>query len=285
MRGWSRSASCRRANAAPVASGRRAPEQRAGPRLRGRYEVGGDFSTRPRRTFRSVRRATRRWTARTPAARSPPVASPHDPRSQRDRGPTARTRAPFVSPSPNVPRRESILILRCRLSPARHVVGDNGRRVLVQRSELYASGFAAPRDDRALGDDPARQVTALEPDLNLAADLPLPRDARQRQPALADVHGAHTANPPLPGRGERRDRLERRARVLAGAARHDAVDLHGLRPALDRDIPQLAGREPALHVLVGVLADHDRRAVGLRDGLDPGRKGDVFAQPGRLEAL
>src|SRR5947199_3639276 len=157
--------------------------------------------------FRSVRRAIPRRTARTPAARSPPVASPHGPRSQRGRGLTAGTRAPFAAPSPNAPCRESILILRCGLPPARHVVGDDGRRVLVQRGKLYASGLAAPRDDRALGDDPARQAAAFEPDLNLAADLPLRRDAGQRQPALADVHGTHAAHPPLAERGERRERL------------------------------------------------------------------------------
>src|SRR5947208_2716315 len=54
---------------------------------------------------------------------------------------------------------------------AHQVVGNGGRGVLVQRGELYAGGVAAARDDRALSDDPTRQVAAFDADLDPATEI------------------------------------------------------------------------------------------------------------------
>src|SRR5262249_60486957 len=121
--------------------------------------------------------------------------------------------------------------------------------------------------------------------LDLRPNRPVRRYTRERQPALADVHDARATDAPVARHGERRGRGERRARVLARAGRHNAVDLHWPRLALDRDVPELARRELSLHELVCVLADDDRRAVVLRRGLEPRAEIDVVAERGVLEAL
>src|SRR5258705_4148904 len=162
------------------------------------------------------------------------------------------------------------------IAAARHVVGDHRRRTRIQRRELDAGLLAATRDDRALRDDPPTDLTAFEADLHRAADRPFGRDVDQSQSAFADVEGTRSARAPV-GDGELDDRVQRGARMLAHAGRHDAVDLHGLRLALHRHRVELFGREAALHVLVRVLADDDRNAVVLGDGLESGRQVDGVA--------
>src|SRR5580765_1688315 len=113
------------------------------------------------------------------------------------------------------------------MAAARHVVGDHGRRARIERRELDAGLLAATRHDRALRDDLPTDLTTFEADLHRAAGRPFGRDVHQSESALADIEGTRSARTPV-GDGELDDRIQRGARMLAHAGRHDAVDLHGL---------------------------------------------------------
>src|SRR5207249_10811961 len=102
---------------------------------------------------------------------------------------------------------------------------------------------------------------------------------------ISDVDGPHAADESGGRVGERRGRVEDGPRVLADVRREHGVDLHRHRLAPHRHRAQLPRRDHALDVLVRGLADDDRGAVVLRDGLETRGEVDGVADRGVLEAL